>query len=135
MSRSPPARSRRWSRARDDAGAATILAAFLIAAVAAVVTGGALLGSAVVARHRATAAADLAALSAAAALPGGREVACATAASVARSMASTVIGCDVDGLDVLVTADVAPGFGAALVGSATAAARAGPVDAPGFTAP
>ncbi len=112
-----------------------MLAAFLIAAVVAVVTGGAVLGSTVVARHRAAAAADLAALSAAAALPSGRMTACATAASVARSMASTVVACDVDGLDVLVTAEAVPGFGAALVGPATAAARAGPLDAPGFTAP
>ena len=119
----------------DDTGAASVLAAFLIAAVAAVMAGGALLGSAVVARHRAAAAADLAALGAAAALPSGRETACSTAVSVARSMASTVIGCDVDGLDVLVTAETAPGFGAALVGPATAAARAGPLGEPGFTSP
>lgn len=112
-----------------------MLAAFLIAAMAAVMAGGALLGSAVVARHRAAAAADLAALSAASALPGGREAACATATYVARSMAATVIGCDVDGLDVLVTAEAAPGFGGALVGPARAAARAGPRDEPGFTAP
>lgn len=98
-------------------------------------TAGALLGSVVVARHRAAAVADLAALGAAAALPGGSEVACATADSLARSMASTLTGCDVDGLDVLVTAEVTPGFGAALVGAATAAARAGPLDEPGFTAP
>ncbi|MEW5810821.1 MAG: Rv3654c family TadE-like protein [Actinomycetota bacterium] len=135
MSRSPAAPSRRWSRACEEVGAATVLAAFLIAAVVAALSAGALLGSAVIARHRAAAAADLAALSAAAALPAGRETACATAASVAGSMASTVVRCDVDGLDVIVTAEAAMRFGATVMGAATAAARAGPQDAQGFTAP
>ncbi|MBX7448383.1 flp pilus-assembly TadE/G-like family protein [Mycolicibacterium sp. 3033] len=101
----------------------------------AVIAGGAVLGSVVVARHRAAATADLAALSAAAALPGGGDAACATAASLARSMASTLVGCDVDGLDVLVTAEVAPSLGAAVVGVARATARAGPQDTAGFTSP
>lgn len=83
---------------------------------------GAYLGSAVVARHRAQAVADLAALAAAARLGSGANAACATAAGVARRMRVDDIGCAVDGLDVIVTARVAVGFG----GAARAAARAGP---------
>ncbi|TRW80117.1 flp pilus-assembly TadE/G-like family protein [Mycolicibacterium sp. 018/SC-01/001] len=134
-SRSRAAPCRRWSRARDDAGAASVLAAFLIAVVVTVMAGGAVLGSAVAARHRAAAAADLAALSGATALAAGRGTACAIATSVADAMASTVVRCEIDGLDVLVIAEAAPAFGVALVGRATAAARAGPLDTPGFTGP
>jgi secretion/DNA translocation related TadE-like protein len=85
---------------------------------------GAYLGSAVVARHRAQAVADLAALAAAARLSSGTQPACATAAVVARQMRVDDIRCVVDGLDVIVTARVPVTFG-----TASAAARAGPVAA------
>jgi secretion/DNA translocation related TadE-like protein len=89
------------------------------------VTGaGAYLGSAVVARHRAQAAADLAALAAAARLPSGAAAACAMATAVAQQMRVDDARCEVDGLDVVVTVDVAVAF----AGAARAAARAGPVD-------
>ena len=92
------------------------------------VTGaGAYLGSVVVARHRAQAAADLAALAAAARLPSGATAACARATAVAREMRVDHADCGVDGLDVVVTVQVAVGF----AGAACAAARAGPVDAGG----
>ncbi|BBX68036.1 hypothetical protein MPSYJ_14970 [Mycolicibacterium psychrotolerans] len=87
-----------------------------------------MVGSAVVARHRASAAADLAALAAAAQVPAGPQAACAAAESVARAMAATVASCDVDGLDVIVVARAAPGFGARVAGPATASARAGPAE-------
>ena len=92
------------------------------------VTGaGAYLGSGVVARHRAQAAADLAALAAAARLPSGAAAAGARATAVAREMRVDHADCGVDGLDVVVTVQVAVGF----AGAARAAARAGPVDAGG----
>ncbi len=85
------------------------------------------LGAAVVARHRAQAAADLAALAAASRLPSGAGMACARAAAVARRMGVDAVRCEVDGLDVVVSVDVA----VAGVGTARAAARAGPADASG----
>lgn len=84
---------------------------------------GGYLGSAVVARHRAQAAADLAALAAAARLSSGAEAACARAAAVARAMRVADTRCEVDGLDVVITARVPVIF----AGAARAAARAGPV--------
>jgi secretion/DNA translocation related TadE-like protein len=92
------------------------------------VTGaGAYLGAVVVARHRAQAAADLAALAAAARLPSGTAAACARATAVAREMRVDHARCEVDGLDVVVTVQVA----VVVAGAARAAARAGPVDAVG----
>jgi secretion/DNA translocation related TadE-like protein len=92
------------------------------------VTGaGAYLGAVVVARHRAQAAADLAALAAAARLPSGAAAACARATAVAREMRVDHAECGVDGLDVVVTVQVAVSF----AGAARAAARAGPVDTGG----
>ena len=106
------------------------MAAALICALGLLMTGGAVLGSAVIARHRAAAGADLGALTAATLLPAGREAACAAAETAARAQGSTVRRCDVDGVDVIVTASAALGFGATLAGPATATARAGPVDRP-----
>jgi secretion/DNA translocation related TadE-like protein len=83
------------------------------------------LGSAVVARHRAQAAADLAALAAAARLPSGAAAACARATAVAHRMRVDDAQCGVDGLDVVITVQVAVAF----AGVARAAARAGPADA------
>jgi secretion/DNA translocation related TadE-like protein len=94
-------------------------------AVLLVVAGAAVyVGSAVVARHRAQAAADLGALAAAALLPSGRTAACTRATAVARAMEADVAQCGIDGLDIVVTVRVH-----VLVGTAQAAARAGPVDA------
>ena len=82
------------------------------------------LGWVVVARHRAQAAADLAALAGAARLPAGAAAACARATAVARGMRVDDVDCGVDGLDVVVTVQVAVAF----AGAARAAARAGPAD-------
>jgi secretion/DNA translocation related TadE-like protein len=112
------------SRARDDTGAATVLAAILIAALVSITMAGVQVGSAVVARHRAQAGADLAALAAARWLPRGADSACRQAAAVSRAMGAAMSGCDVDELDVVVAVDVATGR--LLGGKAHAAARAGP---------
>ncbi len=79
--------------------------------------------SAVVARHRAQAAADLGALAGAARAAQGEAVACARAAELVRANRARLVGCRLDGLDLVVTAAVGP---------ARATARAGPVraDAP-----
>lgn len=98
----------------------------MVAALVCVTGGGVCLGSAVVARHRAQAAADLGALAAAAALPAGGAVACERAARVVRQMAADHTGCAVQGLDVVVTVEVAVMFARWGTGSARAAARAGP---------
>lgn len=99
----------------------------MVATLLAVTGGGVWLGSAVIGRHRAQAAADLAALTAAAALPAGTAAACTRAALVVRRMAAWQTGCRVDGLDVVVTAEVPVLFTNRGMGPARAAARAGPM--------
>lgn len=94
----------------------------MVAILLFVTAAGVCLGSVVVARHRAQAAADLGALAGAAVLPQGVPVACARAAALVRGMGAREAGCQVDGLDVIVTAEV----DAALVGVAQASARGGP---------
>ena len=79
-----------------------------------------------IARHRAQAAADLAALAGAQRLPAGPEQACRQANVLAAAMNAAVAGCDVDGLDVVVTIEVAVGFARGPLGPARAGARAGP---------
>jgi secretion/DNA translocation related TadE-like protein len=101
----------------------------MVAVLLAVTTGGVCLGSAVIGRHRAQAAADLAAIAAAARVPQGSRAACAWAAVVVSRMGAHQIGCDVDGLDVVVTVEVAIAFAGWGTGAARAAARAGPVEA------
>lgn len=115
---------RRLSRARDDAGAATVLAAVLVAVVLAVALGGIALGAAIVARHRAQAAADLAALAAAAGLPAGPALACRLAVDIAAAGGAILRDCTVADLDVVVVVGVDAG---ARLGEARAVARAGPV--------
>ncbi len=102
----------------------TVLAAVLIVVLTTVMLGGVRLGSAVVARHRAQSVADLAALAAAAQLPVGADAACRTARTLASAMRTTVRGCDIAQLDVVVTINATVG---GWVGAqAQAAARAGP---------
>jgi secretion/DNA translocation related TadE-like protein len=116
-----PKRCRRPSRS-GDRGSATVVAAAMVAVLLCITGAGAYLGSVVVARHRAQAAADLAALAAAARLPSGVTAACARATAVAHAMRVDDAQCDVDGLDVVVTARVVVAF----AGAARAVARAGP---------
>lgn len=117
-----PSRSPRW--AREDTGTATVLAAVLIAALVSVSYGGVLIGTAVLARHRAQAAADLAALGAAGRLLLGPAAACGQAHQLAAAMGAALVGCEVVGLDVVVTMSVR--IGGWPGGEARAAARAGP---------
>jgi secretion/DNA translocation related TadE-like protein len=100
-----------------------VVAVAMVAVLLCITGGSAYLGSVVVARHRAQAAADLAALAAAARLPSGAAAACARATTVAHEMRIDDAECGVDGLDVVVTVQVAVAF----AGTARAAARAGPV--------
>jgi secretion/DNA translocation related TadE-like protein len=99
-----------------------VIAVAMVAVLLCVTAAGACLGAVVVARHRAQAVADLAALAGAAWLPRGAGAACARATTVARQMRIGAAGCQVDGLDVIVTVEVP----VANVGVAEASARAGP---------
>lgn len=109
----------------DDAGSATALAAFAVAALVTVAVGAIWIGAAVIARHRAQAAADLAALAAAQRLAAGPDAACGEAAGIGRSMGAVMRGCEVVGLDVVVTLGLR--VGGPVRAEARASARAGPV--------
>lgn len=110
---------------RDDRGSATVTACFAMLALIAVTVTVAHLGSAVVARHRAQSGADLAALAAADQAVQGVDTACAAAEIVAERMRLTVDECQLDGWDAVVTVTSAVGLG---IGTAAAAARAGPIE-------
>jgi secretion/DNA translocation related TadE-like protein len=132
--RASPSQGRRPLRpnlVHAEQGAASLVAVAMMAVLLALTIGGVYVGSAVIARHRAQAAADLAALAGAQHLADGPGVACAQATAVAHTMRSAVIQCAVDGLDVVITADVSLSLGRLSVGPARATARAGPVDASG----
>jgi secretion/DNA translocation related TadE-like protein len=98
----------------------------MMALILAVCGGAVVVGTAVIARHRAQAAADLAALAAAGRLAAGQDTACGWAVSVADRMDGRVTACTVTALDVVVTVDVDAALGRWGLGSARAAARAGP---------
>ena len=123
-----PSRRRRWRPASQgrERGSATLVAVAMMAVVMSIALGGTVLGSAVIARHRAQASADLAALAAAGRLASGVQEACSWASSVAGAMHSVVAKCRVEGLDVIVGVDVPVALGRWGLGSARAAARAGP---------
>lgn len=98
----------------------------MIAVLLGVTGGGLCLGSAVVGRHRAQAVADLAAVTAAGWLPSGVTAACERAAQVVRRMRANQLRCGADGLDVVVSVEVAPVIRVPGLGPASAVARAGP---------
>jgi secretion/DNA translocation related TadE-like protein len=114
----------------SERGSATLVAVAMMAVLLAIALGGSLVASAVIARHRAQAAADLAALAAARWIGSGPQAACVWAASVAMANRSRLVACTPDGLDVVVTVEVAVVLGRLGVGSARAAARAGPARVP-----
>jgi secretion/DNA translocation related TadE-like protein len=118
-----------YAIADRERGSATVLAAAMLVVLVAVAMGGVTLGSAVIARHRAQAAADLAALAAAGRLALGGDAACASAAPIAQRMGGTIASCVIEDLDVVVSVNVAAELGRWGLGTARAAARAGPVDA------
>ncbi|MFG3553688.1 Rv3654c family TadE-like protein [Micromonospora sp. NPDC047557] len=114
---------------RPDAerGGATLLLLALGLVFVLVGTFGAAVAAAGIAAQRAAVAADLGALAGAARALDGEAVACATAADIVHRNAGRLIDCLLDGLDVLVTVEVAftplPG----LTRVAASTARAGPV--------
>ncbi|WUH78813.1 pilus assembly protein TadG-related protein [Streptomyces sp. NBC_00435] len=87
-----------------ERGSATVWGVVVATVLVAVFGGVLLLGQAVVARHRAAAAADLAALAAAVSWSHGPEAACAAAARVAVAQGARIVGCEVTGEVVEVTA-------------------------------
>lgn len=110
----------------DDEGSVSVFTAFAAAAVLALAVAVLLVGRATVAAHTAQSAADLSALAAAHALRAGDDP-CATASGVAEANLAVVVGCTVDGLDVVIRADTTVDLGIFASRSASAVARAGPV--------
>ncbi|MFJ6198826.1 Rv3654c family TadE-like protein [Micromonospora sp. NPDC092111] len=110
-----------------DRGGATVL--LLAVGMVFVLVGvfGAAIGAARVARHQARVGADFGALAAAGQVLRGTEVACATAGEFAQANGGRLTGCRVDGLDVVVTVEVAVTPLPGLRRAATVTARAGPV--------
>lgn len=100
--------------------------AFAAAAVLAIAVAVLLVARAAVAAHAAQSAADLSALAGAHALRQGTD-ACATAGQVASENLAVVVGCTVDGHDVVISAEVPVELGVFGARAATAAARAGPI--------
>lgn len=110
----------------DERGSASLVAAAMCAVLLAVTVGGAQIGATVVARHRGQAAADLAALAGAVAVPTGIGPACAKASAVAQRMATTVVSCRVDELDLIVTVEAPVALRLLGTAHARVLARAGP---------
>ena len=111
-----------------DRGAASVWAAGGIAALLLLAGLIVAVGSAAVTRHRAAGAADLAALAAAAYAVSGQESACARAGWVATNMRVELTACRLRGWDAEVEIAAQPPDLLLGFGSATAKARAGPVD-------
>jgi len=114
----------RW---RSDRGAASLwlLAVGLLLAAAGLFA--AAVGAATVARHRAQAAADLGALAGARWALWGDEVSCAAAAEIVVANGGALVSCRLDGVDVIVVAEMVMATLPGMRGSARAVARAGPV--------
>ena len=113
----------------DDRGSATLVAVGFIAVIVLLTVGAGEYAAVVIARHRSQAAADLAALAAAGAVPGGRAAACARAGEIVSAMRASLVRCNIDDLDAVVTVNVpvalrVPWLGSA--GPAQSSARAGP---------
>jgi len=118
-------RSNRQSSSRDQ-GVATVYACLGIVVLFALTGLAVQLGAAAIARQRAEAGADLSALAGAAKVLQGTEVACDAVVKVAEANRVDVQSCTVTGTDVLVMVVTRAGVGP-FSGSATARARAGPV--------
>ncbi|MFL6141871.1 MAG: Rv3654c family TadE-like protein [Labedaea sp.] len=123
-----PSRIIRPPPAHRERGSATIVAVTGIAVIMLVIGSVVAIGSATVTRRRAEAAADLAALAAATSAVSGTERACARARWVAQRMRAELTSCRLSGWDALVEILVQPPDLLLGLGSATARARAGPVD-------
>jgi len=117
-------------RAERDRGAATIFA--LAVGLTLVIAGmaGASIGSARVGRHQAHTAADLGALAGASATIFGQPAACARAERFVSANQARMTLCVVDGLEIVVRAEVEVRPMPGLTRHAGATSRAGPVYAP-----
>jgi secretion/DNA translocation related TadE-like protein len=111
-----------------DRGSASLWLAGLATLVGLATLAATLQGAAMVARHRTTTAADLAALAAAVRVPDGAAAACAAASRIAARNGGVLSRCVVSGTDVEVSVDRPVVFGGLGSWTATAEARAGPVD-------
>ena len=111
---------------RRDEGSATMIVLAIGLVTILVAMASSAVGMAIEARHRAQAAADAAALAAAGWAVYGEAVACAQADRVAAVNEAALVHCGLDGWDAVVTVGVRPGGPAAVAGTATASARAGP---------
>ncbi|MDT5031321.1 MAG: hypothetical protein QOC94_1492 [Actinoplanes sp.] len=111
----------------SDRGAASLFLLALGLVFIAAGVAGAAVGAARVGRHEARNAADFGALAGAAHAVEGDESACGWAARVVAADRARLVSCQVDGLEVVVRAEVAVTPLPGLVRHATAAARAGPV--------
>ncbi|MEU4155631.1 Rv3654c family TadE-like protein [Actinoplanes sp. NPDC026670] len=113
-------------RLRDDRGAASILVVtvgLVLVGVALIMVAG---GTARVARHQAGVAADFGALAGGAHTIEGEAVACAVARRYVEANHARMLGCAVEGLEIVVRTEVPLRIYPA---SADAAARAGPISA------
>jgi len=115
---------------KSDRGSASLWLLGVGLAVVLFGTAAGLAASALTAKHRAQSAADLSALAGAMRAADGEGVACSRVAELATANGARVVDCRLDGLDLVVTVEVAvarlPG------GSVRAAARAGPLRAAGL---
>ncbi|WP_030440742.1 Rv3654c family TadE-like protein [Actinoplanes subtropicus] len=113
-----------------DQGAASVLLLGVGLVLVLAGLGGAAIGTARVARHQAQNAADLAALAGATDAVFGEPVACARAARFAAANGARLTSCTVDGLEIVVRAEVAVQPLPGVLRKAAASARAGPISAP-----
>ncbi|MBM2618014.1 flp pilus-assembly TadE/G-like family protein [Actinoplanes sp. LDG1-06] len=119
--------SRAGAGSRRDRGAATILVLAIGLTLTAAGLAGASVGAARVGRHQARAAADLGALAGGARAVFGPETACARAAEFVAANHGRMTSCVVEGLEIVVQAEVVVHTVVGISGRATATARAGPI--------
>jgi secretion/DNA translocation related TadE-like protein len=117
---------RRSRPAARDRGSASIWLLCVGCVVVAFGLAGALAAAAATGRHRAQAAADLGALAGAPYAVNGSSVACTRAAAIVEANGARLADCRVEGVDLIVVAELS----VAGVGTARGAARAGPVGEP-----
>ncbi|MEV6631395.1 Rv3654c family TadE-like protein [Actinoplanes sp. NPDC051470] len=113
---------------QGERGAASILVLAIGLVLVAAGLAGAAIANARVARHQARTAADFGALAGAARVVEGQEPACAAAARLVEANGAVQQSCQVEGLEIVVHVTVTTGH---LPRPARAAARAGPIFAPG----
>ncbi|NES26295.1 helicase [Micromonospora terminaliae] len=115
-----------WRHQGADRGGATVclLAVGLVLVLVGLLGAG--LGAARCARHQARNAADFAALAGAARALEGAEAACGRAADLATANGGRLTACRLDGLDIVVTTEVAVTPLPGLARAAAATSRAGP---------